>query len=213
MDWGRSDADEKCKLLQGPSWTSLPSDWRSLDLQSCRAVYHPSSGQLPAPAGRVLDAAMGIMKSFLDDIITLPADISEVLRTVELLSAFISIHGTRVSAPELDEMGETSFLLGALFWVEKSSQNTHVARYIEQCSHVELQLHERGLQWFLDPFSPIDQPSREAREAVRKLRLFLLQFVLSGINYPVISGIQLSAYQDAMQTHKVTFSTTDHRLG
>lgn len=199
-----TDLESRATLISGMSW-------RTRDLQSCRAT-HRGLHRRADVATQVLSATTRIAERIVREFVPLPKDISEFREMTDFIADVVSTHGDHHNIPFLEELGEMGFLLGALFWVQKSAQDMQVTRYVEQCSRVELRDREKSLAWFLKVFSPRGPYEEKPTETVKKLRLFLLQFVLYGIGYPVTSGMQFEAYQDAVQNHRVIYSEDDERI-
>lgn len=206
-DWEHCEKKE-CRQPAPASPLLFGMSWRTLDLQSCRAV-HRASRKRPDFVEQVLTTTIRIAERIIREFAPLPKDLSDYRDMTELLSDAVS----KSHVSFLEELSEMSFLIGALFWVQQSAQDPHVTRYIEQCSRVELRYHEDSLKWFLKAFSPRGPFSQGAGDTVKKLRLFLLQFILCGIGYPVTSGMQFVAYRDVVQTYRLGFSALDRRLG
>ncbi|GJE95670.1 hypothetical protein PsYK624_118560 [Phanerochaete sordida] len=191
-------------LLRGMSW-------RTRDIQSCKTMHRGIHQRLDLTS-QVLNTTTRIAERIIREFVPLPKDISDFKEMTDLLSELVATYGDQSNSSFLEELGEMGFLLGALFWVQKSAQDMQTNRYIEQCSRVELRDSQGSLKWFLKAFSSTGPYAKVSTATVDKLRLFLLQFVLCGIGFPVTSGVQFEAYDEALQTRRVSFSAEDDRL-
>lgn len=197
------DYDEDAVTGIRNAWKALPSSWRDVDLESFRTTFQ-SLGFLRAKPNDIHAAALAVLFN------------EHPTERVADSSSFVSAPNIQETVSVLNhEAGELSLLLRALSWVAKSSQNSHVARCIQQCSQQEHITNEHKLRRHYVMILQLSESQTMELEPADAPDWWLsfLQFILGGITMSATSGIHYSAFKQAIDNFRVTYSATDKRLG